>query len=174
MLATATLIVLMLVLNVFEAAGGQDGFVPDNLRHRIEQLPTKLTQLYRAKERGLTGSTASMTDGLVSISNGLLEDAIVLQSSVTGQQPDKVRTEIQRDQEAIARSIDYKRNVGGWGGTITNIEAAAAALTYIENLISFYVTRIFEKDPTFNLENWACGMAQGIKTGYVGSKPYEA
>ncbi len=65
-----------------------------------------------------------------------------------------MRAEIRRDQEAIARSVDYERNAEGWGGTITTIEAAGAALTHVENLISFYVTRIFENDKSFNLENW--------------------
>jgi hypothetical protein len=163
MLATRTLIVVMLFLNVFEATGGQGGSVPDNLRQRIEQLPTKLTQLYRAKEKDLAGSTASMTDGLVSISNGLLEDAVTLQSFVTGQQPDKLRTEIRRDQEAIARSVDYERHAEGWGGTITTIEAAAAALRHVENLISFYVTRIFEKDQSFKLESWYAAWRKASK-----------
>ena len=153
MLAIRALIVVV-VFNVFEADADQARSVPDNLRHRIEQLPTKLTQLYRAKEKDLAGSTISMTEGLVSISNGLIEDAVVLQAFVTEQQPDKVRTEIRRDQEAIARSVDYERNGEGWGGTITSIEAASATLTHVENLISFYVTRIFEKDHSFNLENW--------------------
>src|SRR5258706_12772222 len=165
MLATRTLIVVMLLLNVFEAAGGQGRSVPDNRRQRIEQLPTKLTQLYRAKEKDLAGSTASMTDGLVSISNGLLEDAVVLQAFVTGQQPDKVRTEIRRDQEAIARSVNYERNAEGWGGTITTIEAAAVALTHIENLISFYVTRIFEKDQSFDLEQWQTAWRKAANRG---------
>ena len=73
---------------------------------------------------------------------------------LAAQQPDKVRTEIRRDQEAIARSVDYERNAEGWGGTISSIEAASATLTHVENLISFYVTRIFKKDHSFNLENW--------------------
>jgi len=120
----------MLVLNGFEAAADQGRSVPDNLRQRIEQLPTKLTQLYRSKEK------------------------VALQAFVTEQQPDKVRTEIRRDQEAIARSVDYERNAEGWGGTISSIEAASATLTHVENLISFYVTRIFKKDHSFNLENW--------------------
>jgi hypothetical protein len=139
---------------LFESAADQGRSVPDNLRHRIEQLPAKLTQLYRAKEKDLAGSTTSMAGGLVGISNGLLEDAVALQTFVTGQQADKLRTEIRRDQEAIARSVDYERNAEGWGGTITSIEAAAVALTHVENLISFYVTRIFEKDQSFDLQKW--------------------
>jgi hypothetical protein len=163
MLATHTLIVVMLVLNVFEAAGEQGRSVSENLRQRIEQLPTKLTQLYRAKEKDLAGSTTSMTDGLVSISNGLLEDAVVLQAFVTEQQPDKVRIEIRRDLEAIVRGVDYERHAEGWGGTITTIEAAAAALRHVENLISFYVTRIFEKDQSFKLENWYAAWRKASK-----------
>ncbi len=146
-----------------EAHAGQSGSVPDSLRRRIEQLPVKLTQLYRGKEKDLAGTTISMTEALASISNGLLEDAVVLQAFVTGQQPDKVRMEIRRDQEAIARSVDYERNAEGWGGTMTTIESAAADLRHVENLISFYVTRIFEKDQSFKLENWYVAWRKAAK-----------
>lgn len=81
----------MLVLNGCEAAAGQARSVPDNLRRRIDQLPIKLTQLYHAKEKDLAGTTASMTEGLLAISDGLLEDAVALQAFVTGRQADKVR-----------------------------------------------------------------------------------
>ena len=47
-----------------------------------------------------------MTEALVNISDGLLDDAVALQSFVTGQQAEKVRAEIRREQEAIARSVD--------------------------------------------------------------------
>lgn len=104
-----------------------------------------------------------MTDGLVSISTALLEDAVVLQAFVTNQQPGKIRAEILRDQEAIGRSVYYERNAEGWGGTITTIEAAEARLQHVEHLISFYVSQIFEKDQSFNLKNWVAAWRKASK-----------
>lgn len=163
MFRTYILIVFMFVFSVFEAGAGQDTAVPDSLRRRIERLPAKLTQLYSTKEKDLAGTTVSMTDGLVSISNGLLEDAVALQAFVKKQQPDKVRIEIRRDQEAIWRSVQYERNAEGSGGSIATIDAAAAALRHIENLISFYVTRVFQNDPSFKLDNWHAAWRKASK-----------
>jgi len=145
---------VIFIVAVVEAHAAQSRSIPDSLRHRIEHLPLKLTELYRAKEMDLAGSTMSMTKALVSISDELLDDAVVLQVFVTGQSPENVRAEIRRDREALARSVDYERNAEGWGGTITGIEASATGLTHVENLISFYVTRIFDNDHLFKLKNW--------------------
>jgi hypothetical protein len=163
MALTSRLAALILILTVIDSPAGQARSVPDSLRHRIEQLPTKLTQLYRANEENLAGSTRSMTDGLMTISNALLEDAVVLQAFITDQQPDKIRAEIPRDQEAIGRSVYYERHAEGWGGTITSIEAAEARLQHLENLISFSVTQIFEMDQSFNLKNWYAAWRKASK-----------
>jgi len=158
-----TIILLALLLGTFKTVGAETRSVPADLRQRIVKLPAKLSELYRTREIDLSGSTVSMAEALDGISNGLLEDAVVLQAFVTGQTADQVRREIQRDQEAIARGIDYKRNAEGWGGSITVIKAADAALTHVENLISYYVTRIFEKDESFDIKNWYIAWRKAAK-----------
>jgi len=163
MLAIRTLIGFILVFSVGTVAAGQSRSVPNRLRQRIEKLPEKLTQLYRAKEQDLAGSTISMTEALMSIADGLLDDAVTLQSFVTGEQPDRVRIEIQRDQEAIGKSVYIERNAEGWGGTMTSIESAAARLRHVENVISFYVTQTLEKDNSFKLNNWHAAWRKAAK-----------
>ena len=163
MLATRPLIAFLLVFSVGTAAAGQSRYVPDSLRQRIEKLPEKLAQLYRAKEQDLLGSTMSMTEALMSIADGLLDDAVTLQAFATGERPDKVRIEIQRDQEEIGRSVYIERNAERWGGTMTSIESAAARLRHVENLISFYVTQTLEKDKSFNLDNWYAAWRKAAK-----------
>ena len=154
MALTSRFIAVIFILGVVETHAGQSRSVPDNLRRRVERLPMKLTALYHTKESALAGTTISMANALVSISDGLLDNAVILQAFVTGQQPEKVRAEIRRDREALARNVVYERNAEAWGGTMNTIDAAAAGLGHVENLISFNVTLIFENDRSFNLENW--------------------
>ncbi len=95
MAITSRLVAVIFILGVVETHAGQSRSVPDSLRRRVEQLPMKLTALYSAKEIDLAGTTISMTEALVSISDGLLDDAVILQAFVTGQQPEKVRAQFQ-------------------------------------------------------------------------------
>jgi hypothetical protein len=59
--------------------------------------------------------------------------------------------------------VDYERNSEGWGGTIARIDAAEAALTHIENLMSFYVTRVYDNDPSFELQKWYMAWRKAAK-----------
>ena len=87
-----------------------------------------------------------MVEGLKNIETSLVDEAVLLISHKNGSDRETSSTSLKRDLDGIAKYIFYSRNARGWGGTLTQIEVAAARVEHVENVISYYVTELFGGD----------------------------
>ena len=124
-------------------------------------MPQKRFRLYKAQAGMLAGSTLDMVSGLSFIEEALIEDVVVFQVHLKGDNADSARAKIKRDLEGIHSYIWISRNKRGWGGTITQVEVWAARVEHVENLVSYYVTELFEGEATI-LDEWYADWSQDV------------
>lgn len=128
---------------------------PAEVRVMVNSLPGKLEVLTKKHERGLSGSTMEMVESIDAVAKGILIMLVDLEGEGEGGEAKaKLRAELEQDAAGVAAGVFYRNHATGWGGTITQIEAAAAVQEYYEHRLSFNVTQLYRDDETFNLDQW--------------------
>ncbi len=120
----------------------------------VERLPGIRSKVLADTTKLRAGNTTEMVDAAVAIRDRLLPFIVTLQSELEDKSETDVRTQIERDLEAISRNAYIRGHSAGWGGTAVSADAAWAVVEHLEARASWCVWQLMQDSKVFHFEAW--------------------